>query len=258
MTDPTTHSTEAAARHLVAARLSRQTCGRMPEAMRPTDIESALAVQRRVGELLGLAVGGWKCSVPTAERTIAAAPIFASTIGSASPCPVIPVGGQARIEPEIAFIIGTDLPPRDALYSEAESRAAIRETRAVLEVLGSRYADPAVVTFPELLADSISNQGLFVGPIVANAMELPLAAFPVSVRAAGEEIVGREGRHPDGHPLLPFYWLVNHLSARGMTLAKGQIVTTGSYCGAVDVPLDVDVSVRWGDFARLEVRFYEG
>ena len=226
--------------------------------MRPTDIESALAVQRRVGELLGLAVGGWKCSVPTAERTIAAAPIFASTIGSASPCPVIPVGGQARIEPEIAFIIGTDLPPRDALYSEAESRAAIRATRAVLEVLGSRYADPAVVTFPELLADSVSNQGLFVGPIVANAMELPLAAFPVSVRAAGEEIVGREGRHPDGHPFLPFYWLVNHLSARGMTLAKGQIVTTGSYCGAVDVPLDVDVSVRWGDFARLEVRFYEG
>ncbi len=244
------------ARHLVAARLARRTRARLPEAHRPADVEGALAIQQRVGELLCETIGGWKCSVPTEDRKAPAAPIYTSTIHRGSPCPVVPVGVSARIEPEIAFVIGADLPSRDEPYTEAEVRAAIFETRAVLELLGSRYSDAASVTFSELLADSISNQGLLVGPVVVNAMELSLAAFPVSIRASGEEILAREGRHPDGHPLLPLYWLVNHLSTRGMTLAKGQIVTTGSYCGAVDVPLNADVEVSWDDFARLEVRFF--
>lgn len=229
----------------------------MPEAMRPADIESALAIQRRVAEFLGLSVGGWKCSVPSAERKVAAAPIFASTICRASPCPVIPVGTQARIEPEIAFVIGADLPPRVAAYSDSEVRAAIRETRAVLEILGARYADPSSVSFPELLADNMANQGLFVGPVVPQALDQQLEAFPVRVTAGGKAIVAREGHHPDGHPLRPLYWLANHLAARGTGLTAGQIVTTGSYCGAIDVPLGTDVDVSWGDFAQLKVRFVE-
>lgn len=194
--------------------------------------------------------------MPTEERKAPAAPIYFSTIHRESPCPVVPVGGNARIEPEIAFVLGADLPPRDAPYSETEARAAILETRAVLELLGPRYSDPGSVTFPELLADSISNQGLFVGPRVSRALDRELDAFPVRIHASGSAILAREGRHPDGHPLLPFYWLVNHLSARGIGLARGEIVTTGSYCGAVDVPLDTDVSVHWDDFARVEVRFF--
>jgi 2-keto-4-pentenoate hydratase len=255
MTKPTLDPREAAARYLAAARSSRHTCERMPEAMRPIDIESALAIQRRVGELLDLSVGGWKCSIPSAERKIAAAPIFASTICRASPCPVVPVDGQARIEPEIAFVIGSDLPPRVAPYSDSEVRAAIRETRAVLEILGARYTDPSSVTYPELLADSISNQGLFVGPVVRDALDLPLDAFPVRVRAGDDTILAREGKHPDGHPLRPLVWLANYLATHESGLSIGQIVTTGSYCGAIDVPLDADIDVSWGDFAQLRVRF---
>lgn len=258
MTNPTTDPIEAAAHYLVAARSSRNPGDRMPEGMRPGDIESALAIQRRVGGLLGLAAGGWKCSVPSAERKIAAAPIFESTIFRASPCPVIPVDGQARIEPEIAFVLGSDLPARGAPYSDSEVRGAIRETRAVLEILGSRYSDPSQVTFPELLADHIANQGLFVGPVVPEALNLPLDAFSVRLTAGGKTILAREGKHPDGHPMRPLVWLVNHLAVHKTGLSAGQIVTTGSYCGAIDVPLDSDIDIRWGDFAQLKVRFVGG
>jgi 2-keto-4-pentenoate hydratase len=258
VTNPTTDPIEAAARYLFAARSSTQLCDRMPEALRPTDIESALAIQRRVGKLLGLAVGGWKCSVPSAERKIAAAPIFASTIFRASPCPVVPVGGQARIEPEIAFVIGSDLPARAAPYNDSEVRDAIRETRAVLEILGSRYSDPSRLTFPELLADHLANQGLLVGPMVAEALNRPVDAFFIRVTAGGKTIVAGEGKHPDGHPLRPLVWLVNHLAAHETGLSAGQIVTTGSYCGAIDVPLDSDIDISWGDFAQLRVRFVGG
>ena len=52
--------TEAAASQLVAARLARRPGARLAESCRPRDNETALAIQRRVGELLHFDVGGWK------------------------------------------------------------------------------------------------------------------------------------------------------------------------------------------------------
>src|ERR1700686_3971768 len=246
---------DAAARHLVAARASRRAGERLPEACRPADVADALAIQERVGERLGAAIGGWKCSLPSAAREVAAAPIFASTITSDSLCPILPIEGKARIEPEIAFVLGRDLPSRATPYSDAEVRAAIRETRAVLELIGPRYADPATVTYPEFLADSIANQGLFVGPVVANGLELPLEAFRIRIDTPNRLLLVRDGEHPDGHPLRPLVWLANHLASSGAGLTAGQVVTTGSYCGMVDVPLDTPLVVAFGDFGTLSVQF---
>lgn len=248
-------ATETAARYLIAARLSGRPGERLPESCRPTDVESALAIQRRVGALLDLAIGGWKCSVPSAERPVATAPIYAPNIIATSPCPILPIGGHARIEPEVAFVIGHDLPRREAPYSEADVRAAIRSPHLVLELIGARYADPAAVSYPELLADGIANQGLFVGPAVPDALDRPLGAIPIAIDAAGRSLHAVQGKHPDGHPLKPLVWLVNFLAQRGEGLTEGQIVTTGSYCGVVDVPLDVSLSVGFGELGALELRF---
>jgi len=246
---------DAAARHLIAARASRRPGERLPEACRPADVADALAIQERVRELLRASIGGWKCSVPSAAREIAAAPIFTSTITSNSPCAILPIEGKARIEPEIAFVIGRDLPSRTTPYSDAEVLAGIRETRAVLELIGPRYADPAAVSYPEFLADSIANQGLFVGPVVVDGLALPLAAFRITIDTPNRQLLVRNGEHPDGHPLRPLVWLPNHLASRGTGLTAGEVVTTGSYCGMVDVPLDTPLVVAFGDFGRLSVQF---
>ena len=255
MSDFTAEMRDAAARHLVAARTARRPGDRLPEACRPVDVKDALAIQERVRELLRAEIGGWKCSVPSDAREIAAAPIFASTITSNSPCTILPIEGKARIEPEIAFVIGRDLPPRATPYSDAEVRAAVRETRTVLELIGPRYADPAAVTYPEFLADNIANQGLFVGPVVADRLELTLEAFRISILTPNRSLLVRDGEHPDGHPLRPLVWLANHLASRGAGLTAGQVVTTGSYCGMIDVPLDTPLVVAFGDFGRLSVQF---
>jgi 2-keto-4-pentenoate hydratase len=209
--------------------------------------------------MLNLAIGGWKCSVATADRKIPAAAIFAPTIESVSPCPIVPIAGKARVEPEIAFVLARDLPPRATPYDEADIRAAIGETRLVLELMGPRYVDPSAITFPELLADSIANQGLFVGPVLSGAVGLSLDAFAIVIDGADGTLITRDGRHPDGHPLRPLYWLANFLAAggygEGVSLKTGQIVTTGSYCGVVDLPLDTALVVRYGDFGTLDVQF---
>ena len=59
-----------------------------------------------------------------------------------------------------------------------------------------------------------------------------------------------DGRHGDGHPLRPLVWLANFLAARGEGLRAGQVVTTGSYAGAIEVPLDELLTVTFGDLGR--------
>ena len=244
---------EAAAQFLVAARRAGKPGERIPENARPRTVAQALAIQRRVSELLALPIGGWKCSVPSGERSVALAPIYAPTIHRGSPCPIVPIGGKARIEPEIAFVVGSALPPRATAYTEAEVKAAIGETRTVLELIGPRYADPAAVTYPELLADNIANLGLFVGPAVPGGLTMGLEAFRIVVDSPDGVVLTREGRHPDGHPLPPLVALANYLAANGEGLIAGQIVTTGSYCGVIDVPLDTRLAIKFGDFATMPV-----
>jgi 2-keto-4-pentenoate hydratase len=245
---------DEAARHLLAARASGRPGGRMPEAYRPQTPEDAIAIQRRVQVALRAATGGWKCSLPTAERPISCAPIFSSTIHRSSPCAVLARGLTVRIEPEIAFVLGRDLPPRGAPYSEAEVRAAIAEMRLVLELLDSRYAEPSVVSFPELLADQINNQGLFVGPVVPDGLDAPLESFRVVIEDAGSTLYECDGRHPDWDPLRPLVWLASFLASRGERLASGQVVTTGSYAGALEVPLETPLRVRFGDLGSIAVQ----
>ena len=121
-----------------------------------------------------------------ASRLWIMAPIYAPTITSASPCSVLSEGANARVEPEIAFVLGRDLKRRAQPYSDADVRSAIRETRLVLELIGCRYADPTTVSFLEMLADGLNNQGLFVGPEVGDGAIRPLETIWVTV-ASGTE-----------------------------------------------------------------------
>jgi 2-keto-4-pentenoate hydratase len=249
---------DEAAALLAAARTSGRPGARLPESCRPVDLESALAIQRRIVALLGQEVGGWKCSLPPAPDRINMAPILAPTIFRSSPCAIAATGSIARIEPEIAFVMGGDLPRRGAPHSETDVRAVIGETRLALELLGTRYSDPARVTWLEMMADCVQNQGLFVGPMLTDGPDAPLAAFPVTISGATRVLSTHDGRHGDGHPLRPLVWLANFLAARGEGLRAGQVVTTGSYAGAIEVPLDELLTVTFGDLGAVTTKLVRG
>jgi hypothetical protein len=51
--------------------------------------------------------------------------------------------------------------------------------------------------------------------------------------------------------LRPLYWLANYLAMGGTPLRAGMIVTTGSYCGAVNVPIDTPLTFAYGDLGTL-------
>ena len=241
--------TDIAAQHLVAARQAGVPGARIPEGARPANPDEAFAIQEQVTALSGLEIGGWKCSLPSEDK-VAAAPIYAADITRASP-KVWDAGTKARVEPEVAYVLNKDLPPRATPYTEEEVRAAIGETRLVLELIGCRYADPTGYPFPEMLADRMQNQGLFIGPVLDNSFDKALDTFPITVSGAQGVISTHNGVHPNEHPFKPFFWLANFLNTRGTGLRAGQIVITGSYDGVVPVPFDEEITVQFGELGSI-------
>jgi len=247
---------EAAALQLLALRRHRRPGPQLPESCRPATVDEALAVQRRLALLLDQPIGGWKCSLPTDDRKLLA-PLYASTITRTSPCAVPAQHAFARIEPEIAFVLAQDLPRRAQPYTEDEVRAAIGETRLVVELLGSRYLEPTKIPYPEMLADGANNYGLFVGPVVKDGLARKLDGFPLKITGPSGAILARDGVHPDGHPLRPLTWLANWFNSNKagwkQGLSAGEIITTGSYAGALDVPLATPLTITYGDLGKVDV-----
>lgn len=227
---------------------------RLPESCRPTDLESALAIQGQVVNDLGAHIGGWKCLQPSPERLVVA-PIFVQDIHRTAPVSVWAPDGRARIEPELAFVLGRNLPEREQPYTQGEVDGAVTHTHLVLELIHSRYRDPAEAEFPEMLADGLLNQGLYIGPEVDPELALQASQMAITLnsRSGGSEY--HQGRHPNTRPRAPLYWLAEFLRSRGLGLKAGDIVITGSYAGVLDAPLEEPVRVLFGELGEVSVSF---
>ena len=243
-----------AASILSARRRNAEQGDQLSESCRPLDIDAALAIQSSVTEQLGLPVRAWKCGTPS-EGRIVMAPIYAVSLQDAGHCPAIVRAGHVRVEPELAFVLGKDLPARDAAYTAAEVDAAIAETRLALELIDSRYCDPASVSFAENLADGLLNQGLYIGMAVDGEKARMAAAMPIRVTLESGQETLIDGRHPNADPRAPLHWLAEFLRNKGAGLQAGQAVISGSYAGSFDLPVGQQATIRYGDLGELTVRF---
>lgn len=251
-------ATQQAAQILVERRSAGTQGERLPEACRPTDLASGLAIQAAVTErwceLLDDSIGGWKCSLPSPDK-IVVGPIYTRTIDSVPPVAVWASQGNARIEPELAFFFGVDLPPRATAYSPAEVDAAIVRTHMALELINSRYAEPKSCSFPEMLADGLVNQGLFIGPQVDTELARSASEFIITVSSAEGEPSEHQGTHPNIHPRAPLYWLVEFLREQGTGIVAGQAVITGSFAGVIEVPLNTNIQISYAGLGEMQVSF---
>jgi 2-keto-4-pentenoate hydratase len=219
----------------------------------PEDAASADAVQDLLLSGAG-AIGAYKV-LQIADGPGSLGQIPASRI-LASPAELPAGTAGLRVEAEIAFLIGRDLPGRadGAAYRTEEVAEAIAGAFAAFEILESAFAD--TVQPPPLLAraDNMNNWGLVTSPIVADWQALPLDDVAVTLDVGGRRVVDRRGGHPSGDPFHPMVWLANELVRRGRGFRAGQMVTTGSFGGAHAIrPGEEAVAVIEG-FAPIRCR----
>ncbi|MGL5048186.1 MAG: hydratase [Shewanella sp.] len=249
----------------LAARRAAGTSGDLliPE-LRPTSFEQAFAIQQTVAEIFKAKnnpIAAWKCLLPTAEKNVVAPIYQADVYQHSTTCPLYPsTKGLARVEPELAFEIASDLPPRTTPYTEAEIDAALGDIRLALELIKSRYHTPSEATHLDALADGLVNQGLWLGPVLDPQAGLEMNRFELSVDIANGEhqqsdTLQKSAIHPNGFPKAGLYWLVNFLSAQGIGLTQGQYVITGSYAGVLDLPLTQVCHFEYGALGQFAVTF---
>jgi 2-keto-4-pentenoate hydratase len=238
----------------------------LPAQLAPTTLPEAYAIQQLVLRGLGAGVGAWKVTMFDARHGICA-PIAANTL-LASPAQLSSLSTPTRntsqfgIEPEIAFRMGADLPPRAAhvpgavadAYSAAEVYAAVASAHAVIEIVVTRFVDADAVSQLERVADSFMNEALIVGPACNDWQRLALHELALQVQVDGLTVHNGRGGHPLGNPLLPLVWIANHLAALGVGLKRGEYVTTGSCNGIRYATPGQQVHVSFAELGAAQVR----
>lgn len=219
--------------------------------LRPQNRTEAYAVQAALSGTLF----GWKIAATSesGQKHINVAGPLAGRIMSDT---VIADGGTASMkgnamrvgEPEFAFGMGRDLPPRAAPYTVDEVLAAVDSLHPAIEIPNSRFADFASAGEAQLIADNACAHLFVLGAATnANWRAMDLVEQRPQITLRGQRYLGH-GKNVLGDPRIALVWLANELRGLGIPLRAGEVVTTGT----CHPPLPIQAGDRFvADFGAL-------
>jgi len=252
-TTTTTGPVVAASQALWAARRDGSCVS--PALVRPANRREAYEIQDAMLAALG-PIGGWKVGArgPGLEPTCAPLPATGLLQDGAS---LRGLAWRLRgIELEVGFELGADLPPRSAAYTLDDLRPAIESVLPVIEVVESRFTDWLGAGADAQLADLLSHGALVLGRRLPFAPAwLDLANTEAVLRFDDQVVANTVGAHPCRDVGALLVWLANHCSVRGVGLAAGQVITTGSCTGMLFASPGTVVRAVIGQLAPLSVSF---
>ncbi|WP_425960615.1 2-keto-4-pentenoate hydratase [Rhizobium nepotum] len=214
----------------------------------PGNLEEAMAVQRAFVEASGKTVAGWKLAIRPDGTAVGAPMVDCYRVGDDNIASFSGTGIEG-IEVEICFTLASDIPAATATpLSRADILTHIDRVHLGAELLGYRLVEKNQVPFPLFLADRLANRGFVLGPEIdpaivdifaENAGDLPHLTVTESTDVRFDAAV----KHPNIDPLVPLVAFANSPLNRDGKLKRGQIVTTGSLCGAITSNLASDTYI---------------
>lgn len=236
------------------------------------DAEAAYAVQAAVAEMLGWFTGApraWKSGGPSREQVLTHAPLPPKGVRiSPADCtdmrfhsPLIEIEVALKFAREVSVETAAALAGA-AARSDPASREALGDRIAEelvesvcvsIEIVDSRWADPARASAPMKLADLQSHGALVLGEWVPWERR-DWAAQRCEVTIGSQAPVSRTGTHPLGSPtwLLPV-WL-GHATRKGTPVPRGAVVTTGAWAGMLPAQAGDTVTAVFDGIGSATVR----
>ena len=215
---------------LMDARRTNRPIVDLPKDNQPKTLEEAYVIQDRMSWAYD-AIGGWKVGAPSPDAMPTFAPMPAAWM-SCSGCELRGVAHRYRgLEAEIAFHMGSDLPPREKPYSREEVVAAIASMHPAIEVLETALADPKQVPKLTATADLSLHGGFVYGDPVANWRSIDFSKESVTLAVDGSVRAEGTGSNTAGDLMRLMVWLANEGASRTEGLNKGDWITTGSWTG---------------------------
>jgi 2-keto-4-pentenoate hydratase len=245
-----------AAEILLQARRELTPITELPEHLRPHTLEEAYALQDIMAEAVG-PIGGWKVGAPSPEATpLFSAMPFWGGYGQSGAHANDNFRRMRGVEAEIAFCLGSDLPPREQAYSSDEVRAAIASAHPAIELLESAFLDPDNADRLSVIGDLQTNGGFVYGPALADWQRVDLAKESVTVSIDGAVRFEGTASNSAGTDLVRLVTFVaNEGSARTGGLRAGDWITTGSWSGKTLADHGAQVKVEFSTFGVVTMSF---
>jgi 2-keto-4-pentenoate hydratase len=235
----------------------------LPDAYRPATRNDGYAVQEQVMAVAQRAQFGWKIAATSTagqQHIGVDGPLAGRLLEgqiSHSGSSISLRGTQMGVaEPEFAFRMGRDLPPRHQPYTTDEVMAAVDTLHPSIEVPDSRFDDFAHAGGPQLIADNACAHLFVLGPAAPGSWRgIDLSNHAVQARIEGRYERAGKGLNVLGGPHLALTWIANELSALGITLCGGQVVTTGTCMAPLEIAPGDRVLIDFGALGSVEARF---
>ncbi|WP_326836973.1 fumarylacetoacetate hydrolase family protein [Amycolatopsis rhabdoformis] len=161
---------------------------------------------------------------------------------------------QPRVEGEVAFVLGTDLPAGSTLVD------VLRATEFVLpaiEIVDSRIAGWDI-TITDTVADNASSGAVVLGTTPKKLTDVDLPALGMSLEHAGEPISTGVGAACLGAPANAVAWLADEVARRGAPLRAGEVVLAGAWGPMITVDKPGGYVARFEDIGEVHVTFTGG
>jgi 2-keto-4-pentenoate hydratase len=237
-------------------------CGRLETSLRPRDRAEGYAIQAAIeGHSTGK-LFGWKIAA-TSEAGQKHINVDGPMAGRILPETVVPDGGTAAMagnemrvgEPEFAFRMATDLPPRPQPYTVQELLDAVDTLHPAIEIPDSRFADFVGAGAAQIIADNACAHLFVLGaPTTSNWRALDLVEEKPVIKLRGRKYVGH-GKNVLGDPRIALAWLANELRQLGVTLGAGQVVTTGTCHPPLSIQSGDVFEADFGVIGKVSVAF---
>lgn len=230
--------------------------------LRPRDRSEAYAIQAAIENYSNGSLFGWKIAA-TSEAGQKHINVDGPMAGRILPETVIPDGGTASMagnemrvaEPEFAFRMHADLPPRSSPYTVREVLDAVATLHPAIEIPDSRFADFVGAGAAQIIADNACAHLFALGaPTTTNWRALDLVEERPVITLRGKTFVGH-GKNVLGDPLLALTWLANELRQLGVTLRAGEVVTTGTCHPPLPIQSGDLFEADFGSIGRVSVQF---
>jgi 2-keto-4-pentenoate hydratase len=248
---------------------SGQTLATLPVACRPLTALQGYAAQAQLPRVSDREVVGWKIAATSANGQahinvggpLAGRLLSGQVLDNGATVPS--AGNRMRVaEPEFAFAMAQDLPPQTEPYTLQQVMAAVASLHPAFEVPDSRLEPFTAAGEAQLLADNACARHFVLGPAAPDMWrDLDLSTLPVhaQVQHGSQLKYTRDGTGSNvlGDPRIALTWLANQLSALGITLQKGHVVTTGTCMVPLELQAGDRISADYGPLGRVHMIFSE-
>ena len=231
-------------------------------ALRPHDRAEGYAIQAAIEHYSSGKLFGWKIAA-TSEAGQKHLDVDGPMAGRILSETVLPDGGTALMagngmrvgEPEFAFRMSRDLPPRATPYTVGEVLDAVGTFHPAIEIPDSRFADFVTAGAAQIIADNACAHLFVLGPATAaNWRTLNLVEEKPLITLRGKQYIGH-GKNVLGDPRLALAWLANELRELGLTLQAGEVVTTGTCHPPLPIQAGDFFEVDFGALGKASVGF---